>query len=128
MTTSKELIEEVRKIAKENPDFVYAKQVGRTTDDNCSYFGRAIGDGLGTPCIVGQALKNLELDISALEIHEVQGLGIAIGVVLERELLGIAYTETDRRWLDRVQFSQDLMGSWGEAVEYADKLGVEDVA
>lgn len=120
MTTSKELIEEVRKIAKENPDFVYAKQEGRDTDDKCSYFGRAIGVGLGTPCIVGQALKNLEVDTSALKVYEEEVLGIQIGDVLERELLNVEYNDSELNWLNRVQFSQDIMGSWSEAVSYAD--------
>lgn len=128
MTTSKELIEEVRKIAKENPDFVYAKQEGRTTDDNCSYFGRAIGDETGTPCIVGQALKNLEVDTSTLKKYEEHNAGMAIGDVLEREILDVKYNNTELNWLNRVQFSQDIMGGWGEAVEYADKLGVESAA
>lgn len=127
-TTAKELIEEVRKIAKENPDFVYAKQEGRTNDDNCSYFGRAIGDETGTPCIVGQALKNLEVDTSALKEYEVLSIGSAIGDVLARELVAVEYTDSERQWLDRVQYSQDIMGSWGEAVVYADKLGVVHAA
>lgn len=119
MTTATQVIEEVRRLAAEQPDFVYGDQEG--AGDACSYFGCAVGDTSGQACIVGQALANLNVDMSDLKRKEVGGQGMAIGEALEWDVVEIPYTVEEQTWLDNVQYHQDRAGSWAQAVEQADK-------
>ena len=121
MTTAAELIQEVRKIAAERPDFVYGKQ-GLISPDTCSYFGRDVGDESGSPCIIGQALKNLGVDTSLLKQAEDEcddNMGIASA--LDVKHIELAYTDREALWLSHVQRKQDNGETWAEAVESADK-------
>lgn len=120
MTTAAELIQEVRKVAEERPDFIYSDQ---TEPNNilCSYFGRAIGDESGSPCIVGQALKNLEVDTEVLLKAEKAGEETDICTVLDRGYVDIECTVNEAMWLAKVQSKQDDGYAWAQAVESADK-------
>ena len=119
MTTATQVIEEVRRLAAEQPDFVYGTQEG--AGGTCSYFGCAIGDTSGQACIVGQALANLNVDMSGLKRKEESDLGLAIGEALLLGKVDIPYTEEDARWLDNVQYNQDEDETWAQAVAMADK-------
>lgn len=121
MTTATQVIEEVRRLAAEQPDFVYSKQEGADANEDCSYFGCKVGDASGQACIVGQALANLNVDMSGLKRKEDKGYGMAIGQALEWRVVAIPYTEEERVWLGNVQYHQDRGESWGQAVELADK-------
>lgn len=121
MTTATELIQEVRKIAAERPDFVYGKQ-GLFSPDTCSYFGRDIGDESGSPCIIGQALKNLGVDTSRLKQAEDEyDDNIGIASALDVRHIEISYTDREALWLSHVQTKQDSDRPWAEAIEEADK-------
>ena len=120
MTTATELIQEVRKIAAERPDFIYSDQT-ESTLNLCSYFGRAIGDESGSPCIVGQALKNLEVPMEGLLEVEHAGKDSDISTVLAMGYVDIDYSGGEAIWLDKVQMKQDDGKPWAEAVEEADK-------
>lgn len=120
MTTAAELIQEVRKIAEERPGFIYSDQPNGT-HFLCSYFGRAIGDEAGGPCIVGQALKNLEVPMEGLLEVENAGEDSDISTVLDRGYVDIEYTGSEAMWLAKVQMKQDDGNSWAQAVEEADK-------
>lgn len=120
MTTATELIQEVRKIAAEQPDFIYSDQT-ESTLNLCSYFGRAIGDEAGSPCIVGQALKNLEVPMEGLQEVEHAGEDSDISTVLDMGYVDIDYSGAEAMWLAQVQMKQDLGYDWAEAVEEADK-------
>lgn len=120
MTIAAELIQEVRKIAEERPNFIYSDQPNGT-HSLCSYFGRAIGDEAGSPCIVGQALKNLEVPMEVLREAEQEGKDSDISKVLDRGYVDIEYTGSEAMWLAKVQMKQDDGNSWAEAVEEADK-------
>lgn len=120
MTTATELIQEVRKIAAERPDFIYGNQ-GVVTD-LCSYFGRAVGDESGSPCIIGQALKNLGVDTSRLKQAEGDyDDGTGIDAALDEQFIELTYTVQEAQWLAKVQSSQDFGKPWAGAVEEADK-------
>lgn len=120
MTTATELIQEVRKIAAERPDFVYGKQ--GVDNDTCSYFGRDIGDESGSPCIIGQALKNLDVDTSRLKVAEDQlADDLLISSALDAEYIELQYTDREAQWLQKVQTEQDYNECWAKAVEEADK-------
>lgn len=113
--TTQDLIDEVRKIAKEMPDFVYATPFTKC----CSYFGREVGDPTGQCCIMGQAFKNLKIDTSKIdETHENIS---TVGDLILTEDIPVTYLDTSQvEWLDNVQLLQDEGISWGEAVSIVD--------
>lgn len=120
MTTATELIQEVRKIAAERPDFIYSNQGVDT--DLCSYFGRAVGDESGSPCIIGQALKNLGVNTSRLkQAEDDYDDGTNIAAALDEQFIDLTYTVQEARWLDKAQSAQDFGNPWAKAVEVADK-------
>lgn len=121
MTTATQVIEEVRRLAAEQPDFVYGAQEGADANEVCSYFGCTLGNTAGQACIVGQALANLNVDMSGLKRKEDYGVGMAIGEALEWGTVAIPYTEEEVRWLGNVQYHQDRKEPWGRAVAMADK-------
>ena len=106
-TTTQDLIDEVRKIAKEMPDFVYATPFTK----GCSYFGREVGDPTGQCCIMGQAFKNLKIDTSKIdETHENIS---TVGDLILAEDIPVTYLDTSQvEWLDNVQLLQDEGISW----------------
>lgn len=107
----KEVISEIRKIARLNPEIVYRRDIFNPSDDNCQY----VVDGRGA-CIVGRALVNL--GIVPERLHEFEGMKAKD--VLVR--LGVSQDHSDQtEWVDRVQFHQDHSASWRIAVEKADR-------
>lgn len=121
MTTATQVIEEVRRLAEEQPDFVYSKQEGANANEDCSYFGCFIGNTTGQACIVGQALAKLSVDMSDLKREEDKGFGMGIAEALVGGVVDIPYTEREAKWLGDVQNHQDLGESWAQAVVLADK-------
>lgn len=117
MVNTKQLIEEVRKIASENPEFVYGDAI-----TSCSYFGRTIGDSTGQRCIIGQAFKNLEVDTEQLFSAEGRGDSPTIRLAIEDKLVDILVGHgRELNWLDSVQRGQDNGWSWSYALVVADK-------
>ena len=113
--TTQDLIDEVRKIAEEMPDYVYM-----TGDvSGCSYFGREIGDPTGQCCIMGQAFKNLKIDTSKIDETPV-GVSTVGELIWNDEVPVVALDGSQVDWLDRVQRLQDEGISWGEAVSIID--------
>lgn len=114
--TTQDLIEEVRKIPKEMPDFVYM------TGDvaGCSYFGRGIGDPTGQCCTMGQAFKNLKVDTSKIDETPV-GVSTVGELIWDQVIPVTSLNKTQVDWLDRVQGLQDDGVSWGEAVSIVDR-------
>lgn len=119
MTTATQVIEEVRRLAEEQPDFVYTDQ--EVANEECSYFGCAIGNTTGQACIVGQSLANLNVDMSDLKRKEDNGYGMSIAEVLGWRVVDIPYTEREAKWLGDVQYHQDRGETWAQAVALADK-------
>lgn len=118
--TTKDLIDEVRKVAEAEPDFVYK---AGDSESKCSYFGRDRGDTSGNPCIVGKALKNLEVDTSVLLARESGGFGDRIGFALFNGFIPVtSQVKLERSWLDRVQNSQDSGLTWSDSVKCADNV------
>lgn len=116
MTTATQVIEEVRRLAAEQPDFVYSEQEGSDANEDCSYFGCALGLTSGQACIVGQALASLDVDMSDLKRQEDNGYGMDIGAALEQGVVEIPYNVEERAWLSNVQYHQDRGEPWGRAV------------
>lgn len=113
--TTQDLIDEVRKIAEEMPDFVY----GSPSTKGCSYFGQEIGDPTGQCCIMGQAFKNLKIDTSKI-VESPSELSTVGELIWEQVIPVTPLNETQVDWLERVQALQDDGISWGEAVSIVD--------
>lgn len=143
MNITLEAIEqEIRKVAREKPDFIYGEQPLNVGIGDCSYLGsirkeafeelqeNGIVDNnlrfseaveknlIGQRCIVGQALHNL--GVSDTFLYDYEGLSAEKVVcavtdysVIKRPLLA--------QWADSVQASQDAGIAWGKAVERADE-------
>lgn len=113
--TLDELEAEVRRIAAEDPGFIYTEQPLATDDGgSCSYLGQAIGERTGSPCIMGKALQALGFGEDDLELYESQGI---------HEILRDSHRATwgESRWFTVVQAEQDQGFSWGAVVESADE-------
>lgn len=121
MKNTMAVVNEVRKIAAERPDFVYATQEGRDLPSSCSYVGAIAGFDGGEGCIVGQALARLGHTKEELFRQEAMSADMAVsrlGYRLSSVGLGYANPEV---WLQRVQSEQDRGKSWGEAVANTDE-------
>lgn len=117
MVNTKQMIEEVRKIASENPEFVYGDAI-----TSCSYFGRTIGDTSGQCCIIGQAFKNLGVNTEKLFSAEGRGDSPTFRMAVEEKLVDISVDHRrELNWLDSVQRGQDSGWSWSYALVVADK-------
>lgn len=117
--TEEKVIEQVRKLAKENPNFVY---MDRRTDDveNWSYLGYSIDEpNVGRGCIVEQAL--LDLGVTKEELAEIGIENLTSSAVIDK--LGIVAERGHSQYLDFVQDRQGTGESWGMAVKNADNVG-----
>lgn len=109
MITFKQLETEVRRLAKENPDYIYpAASSGEDFSPSCFYM--ATDDY--PACIFGQALSNLGVVLNReYENNDIE-------VVMHR--IGITITASEARWACRVQHYQDRGRIWGVAIASAD--------
>lgn len=120
MTTTTDLVKEIREIAASNPDFNYKEQEGY--NGSCSYFGAGVGNLEGQCCIVGQALKNLEVDTTNLMVTESDFTTPTINKAVVDYMVDIKIARArELKWLDLVQGYQDAGFPWAEAVQSADK-------
>lgn len=115
----------VRKLAEENPDFVYINQEergiaqGGGNSDGCSYLGARVKEGgeghIGQACIIGQALAMCGYTKEQLLTIE----GIGVRAALPR--LGV--TDLSARqidWFSTVQMGQDMGLPWKQSVSRSD--------
>lgn len=125
-----QVVEAVRKLAEERPDFAYWDQPERKAwlkangIDNgfarCSYLGayapRNAFDGgseasyEGEGCIVGQALSSL--GVSDADLRSIEGEGAGF----------LPMRGGRSAWLIDVQVKQDAGLSWSDAVKHADRM------
>lgn len=143
MNITLEAIEqEIRKVAREKPDFDYTEQPLNVGIGECSYLGsirkdtfkelqengivdsdlryhEAVAKNLiGKRCIVGQALHNL--GVSDTFLYDYEGLS-AEKVVCAVTDYSVSKRPLLARWADSVQAGQDAGIAWGRAVEAADE-------
>ena len=126
--TEKDVLNEVVRLGRERPDFVYNDQPERKaylenkqgSSLGCSYTSAVLGSDKGEGCIVGQALMNLGVPEEALK-DVATNVDCLLGKLLPGESSGYSYGEltTPRivRALCHIQINQDSDMSWGEAVE-----------
>jgi hypothetical protein len=108
--TVEQLVLEVRKLADENPEFIYSPGVDFNGDPNHNCLYNPSNEQPG--CIFGQAFINLgnpvPEDLEGVYINDILD-GFAIGTELEV-----------RKWLQSVQINQDDGKPWGICIETAD--------
>jgi hypothetical protein len=114
--TSKELEDQIRAIAQENPDTIYDRPVrDNVGNTSCLYF-----DLEGNPsCLIGQGFARLGFEADDFVNSE--------NMMEISELLNTwqAVSFGDTAWLRCVQFAQDEGATWSDAVQKADwKTGV----
>lgn len=111
MITSKEILDEVVRIADENPDFVY-QQIPNELGASCKY----VHDGQPS-CLIGRAFWNLGLIDATLEQQEHENTSGAASMVKYTLHDKVTSTEADREALAHIQDYQDNGMAWGFAVE-----------
>lgn len=109
MLNATDVVNEIRKVAAEQPDFIYN---GDTFPIECLYTKNA--DGSPGGCIVGRALMRLNVEEEVLVKNDGRG---ASGVLSE---LGIGGDIFVMHWINEVQEIQDSGKTWAEAVQSAD--------
>lgn len=101
-----DLVAEVRRLADEQPDFIYKQPSG----SHCSYRPQGGNDG----CIVGQALRRLGWEVPFLLDDG------PIDDNIQEGRFPVDATRAEARWLLSIQSWQDCGASWGKAIHYTD--------
>lgn len=104
-----EIIREVRKLARDNPDFVYD-----TPYDYCFYV--PVGDY--PACIFGQAIHNLDPDFDLDRYNPNENIDSNISSVIRDNF---EFTEEQLIWCRKVQMYQDYKSKWSDCIDIADK-------
>ena len=119
-----ELVQAVRDIAKEHPDFVYGSMY-----ETCNYQVK------GCPaCIIGQALARIGVDVKVLTYLDTGGDSedtkfvspwsgdTTVGSLAGGGSILLDYDHDIRiKWLNCVQETQDNDSAWGDCIRLADK-------
>lgn len=109
--TINSLIREVKRLAKQNPDFVY-----QSCGSNCFYTKSENDNDCG--CIFGQAILNLQPDLKeTLQFFDNSSRVPRISVLLKK--LGITASMKQQSWCNSVQSSQDRKSTWACAIKRA---------
>lgn len=112
MFTVDELIAEVRKLADENPDFVY-------DDVACWYL---IGGNPDTPgCIIGRTIMALSPELKPILEKADETNENINGLFPMLSDFEFDNNTNEFQWLLSVQSSQDSGSSWEDAIELADE-------
>ncbi len=106
--TIDQLIDEVRKLANEKPDFVYERPIA---SGPCSYTKSKTSETEG--CIFGQAIFRLQPELKSYLCD--------CGINTLIQLLEIKASKQEIIWCCRVQGYQDRANSWKLAIEFADE-------
>jgi len=107
------LINEVRRLANERPNFVYNRPEFGSGPAPCRY----VHDGQPS-CLVGCAAWNLGLINATIESTSMN-VG---GVVVLNDELGFGLSNEHVDWLSTAQSLQDDGATWATAVESADEV------
>ncbi|QDM55932.1 hypothetical protein SEA_TRAX_45 [Gordonia phage Trax] len=114
--TFEKFVAEVRRLANENPNFIYKPRTVPGRQITCHYVNE---DRTGGDCLIGQALFNTGMR-TIEQLDEVEGRGAA--TVLRRYFDAPSALQ---RWATEVQGAQDDGVAWGEAVRRVDARHAE---
>lgn len=125
--TTENLISEVRKLAKEQPDFVYPKTKEAVKDEEngesntLTCFYRS--DEHHVACIFGQAFKRMGIEApKEWEGKSIFALQNPRAAQLVTRLPITDATFTQMKWCNEVQRNQDGGKRWGDCVGLADMM------
>lgn len=117
MITGEQIIQAIRDVASEKPDFVYARPEGSS---KCMYMHE------GKPsCLIGQALFKLGvIDASIESVPSADhgnsaGAGSLLNYLGEQGKIDVSFSQ--RRWISEVQWNQDKGATWSDSVQAADE-------
>ena len=116
MLSDRSLVEAVRALAAENPDFVYVnlKPLSDGTNQSCFYVHQT-SEGMTPGCLIGHAAVRAGVpieDVAKWDDKDDAGASY---------VLPSSISERARDWADYVQGKQDLGWAWSDAVAKADK-------
>lgn len=120
--TIADLIEEVRSLASENPDFVYPEFKKPNNGRTCSYLKSQTSEKEG--CVFGQSILNLQPSLKEF-LKEFDGeVDSGIRCCLQKLFpdIDLTYPSVSREqldWCEKVQDEQDRGSTWGEAIKIA---------
>lgn len=107
------LVELTRKVADEQPDFVYEPETSEFGGTKCVY----VRDGKPS-CLIGHsALEGGFIGID-FEMNRANDLGV--DELLRRIGIYDEFDCADLAWLEGAQEAQDTGQTWGEAIKFAD--------
>jgi hypothetical protein len=113
--TGQAIITVIRRIASEQPDFVYKKR----KSNDCTYVKKLDGQPVGD-CGVGRALVELELiepqDFIDNERINTKSFRWLCGLMP----FGTDLSEREITWINRFQMYQDEDYAWSTAVQFTD--------
>ena len=113
--TGEQLIETVRAVAHEHPNFVYNSH--EVPGKACFYRNEITGE---PDCIIGRALDALGVLPEEMGLNNTVSVLILLGTLSDSGLVE-EISQSQMNWLCRVQSYQDSGDTWGDAVRKADK-------
>lgn len=119
----KDVVAQVRRLAAENPDFVYKKVFFTNSEGNPDYRCQYVKEGKGD-CIIGQALVDVGVPVESLAEWD-KGIYAATAVV--PRFVDVPYDDPAVGWLNAVQGYQDKGRTWQESVYEADLIYYSNV-
>ncbi len=112
--TVRQLIQEVKRLANQNPDFVY-----QSCNNTCFYTRSENNNDCG--CIFGQAILNLQPDLKE-KLQEFDNSTSVPRIHILLKKLGMKLSLMQKSWCAAVQSSQDRKCSWSHAIQYAERF------
>lgn len=107
------VIEVLREVVAERPDYVYAAPPEMTTGAASCFYVHGEGEAATPGCVVGAVLNRLGVPLSELAGHE--------GSPAQRVAEKLLETDSDvASMLRQVQEEQDQGTSWGDALAHWD--------
>lgn len=117
--TIEQLIQKVRDLAEQNPDFVYC-QIVKEKEKNFGCYYATSGNDPDKGCIFGQAILDLQPDLKDNLIKIDNNFSVPrIKELLEE--FKVDFTQNQVRWCNAVQNQQDECKKWKIAVEIANR-------
>lgn len=120
MLSDRSLVEAVRALAAENPDFVYVNPSGDVAGSNIDidvscFYVHQTSEGMTPGCLIGHAAVRAGMSIEDVAKWDDKDEAGAVDVLPD------SISEGVREWAEYIQVSQDTGSTWADSVTFADK-------